>query len=122
MKSWIINENIVEIDGVKIQFHYEIEEAVQYHDKLIISLKFSSNLDMRIFSNSVFAISKNGTILWQMEDVKKHDPNIDIAPIVGINTSDGYVIAVDYYSRKYYIDSENGHIKRIVLGEWQGKK
>lgn len=118
MINYSINGNELTVNNTLVKFNYPIYKFVDFKGLLIVLLEFKNSDNPKDFYNAVYAVSDTGDIVWQMEDVKRVLGTIEPDPLVNLAVSDTNLIAVDFCSRKYTINPNDGTIQNVQTGRW----
>jgi hypothetical protein len=104
-----LKDYILFIDGDKINFFALISDFVVLQDKLIVCTSSKSNSGKDVKDN-IFAVNRNGEILWQIETVYQPWLNKRIPQIYyNINYKDDKLTAQNGGSL-FFVDVSNGKI------------
>lgn len=97
------------ISNIEVEFKHKVRSILQIDDSIIVLLEIP-NKDNTI--NNIYAVSKQGEIIWQAEDISKLFPAERNMPYEQIffSSSENKLIASDFYARRYIIDPSNGAI------------
>lgn len=118
MINYSINRNELILANALVKFNYPIYKVVEFDCLLIVLLEFKNSDNPKDFYNAVYAISDTEGIVWQMEDVKRVLGTFEPDPLVNLEVLDNNIIAVDFCSRKYTINPNNGIIQNVQTGRW----
>lgn len=98
------------VDGKKKRFTHEIKEISVLKDKILVLLSIPQD-DKETIDN-IYAVSYDGEIIWRVESLKKlYSSQINL-PYEYMTVNGSEIQATDFYGRRYFIDIENGHIKK----------
>jgi hypothetical protein len=104
------NENKINIDGKDIIFFTEIDDIIDLGDKIIVKVFSTSEFVDYQVKDNIFAINRNGEILWQIETVYQPWLNKRIPQIYyNINYKDDKLTAQNGGSL-FFVDVSNGKI------------
>lgn len=113
----IIGNKLI-VNEIPIEFSAPIDKAELFNNMLIVMLQWQRD-DPFDFTNALYAVSKKGTILWRMQNVREFlPPLVQPAPLVDVSIYEGNIYAFDYYSKRYRIDPNNGRILDLTVGRW----
>ncbi|MDN6118730.1 MAG: PQQ-like beta-propeller repeat protein, partial [Lactococcus sp.] len=108
-----------EFSGKKIEFPNEIEEIKQNNEYLFIRLAIIMNSPVPIKDedNNVYAIDKNGNVVWQIKNIPPEDNEEFIcSPIVLMYVDDNNRLFVtDFSGRRFKVNLETGGIEITVI-------
>ena len=107
--------NELEFSGKKIEYPNEIEEIKQNNEYLFIRLAIIMNSPVPIKDedNNVYAIDKNGNVVWQIKNIPPEDNEEFIcSPIVLMYVDDNNRLFVtDFSGRRFKVNLETGGIE-----------
>lgn len=106
---FVISNKELTIDGNIVDIPHSIEEALTYHDFIIVRVKPPAGI---IFNRNVFGVESDGEILWQIEE-SPHGTQED-KPYVNVYISkNNKLIAGNWNGVSYSVNSENGKITTV---------
>jgi hypothetical protein len=101
----IVNGKLTIGDRV-IDFPHPVEEALAYHDLIIVRVEPPAGV---IFNKNVYGVSHEGKVLWQIEEsphgTQEDKPYVNI--YIGQNDD---LIAGNWNGVSYLVNPENGEI------------
>lgn len=108
MINYKINRNSLYVNGINVDFKYEIDNVKMCNRLLIILLDIPSNIkDI----NNVYAVDSLGNILWQVQDASTVYSVINDVPYVGTRIIENdKIIVTNFNGVTYTIESSNGKI------------
>ncbi|GEM_PF-5868431 len=118
MISYSINGNELTVNNKYVTFNYPIYKAEEINNLIIVLLEFRNNNNPMDFINELYAVSDRGQIVWKMEDVRKHLGNLQPDPLVDFKIQNGKILAIDFCSRKYNVNVNDGSISGHQAGRW----
>ena len=112
------NGNELVIMDNKIKFDLPIFKIEEFEKGVIVLLDYPRGNTSKDGMNELYAISRDGNLIWKMENVTgiigKQKPD----PVVDFRILNDSIIAIDFSSRKYIVDIENGKIINFHTGRW----
>lgn len=113
--------NELEISGKKIKFPNKIDEIKQNNEYIFVRLAIVLNSPVHIKDeeNNVYAIDKNGDIIWQIKNIPPEDNlNFSCAPIVLIHLDENNQLFVtDFLGRRFEVDLKTGDMKMVGIAK-----
>lgn len=110
MGNYIVTENTIILNNKEINFKYQIESVVEINEKYIVLL-INRPYSKAQLKNNVYALDKNGRILWQMQDPLSvfpfKEPGICIE--IGVDKQNR-LYAITHVGIIYYLNLDNGKI------------
>lgn len=114
--NWTKDGSILKVNDKNIKFKYDIGIVKECDDNVIVMLEYKKELPEEEFKNNVYAISKDGDILWKMEN--PNDKNIRVDALINFIVKDESIMVVDYCSKKLYLNKKDGAILSEETGRW----
>jgi len=96
-----------------VEFDYPIDDAQKFKKYIIVLLEPSQLFIDRKMFNELYAVSKDGEIVWQMEDMRNKIGKAKPTVLVGFDFEDGLLQVADYYSRTFILDPDTGKIVKV---------
>lgn len=118
MIAFSVSENELILKDITVEFKYPIFKAEELNNTIILILEFKNQYDQKEFYNALYAVSKTGEILWQIEDVKKHIGDFEPSPLNDFTIYQGQLLVFDFFSRRFTVDPDNGKIIDMKVGRW----
>ena len=118
MISFTKNGDELIVEGNRVKFRCPIHKAEEYNGLIIVLLEFKNNDNPLDFTNELYGVTSKGQILWKMENVQKTLGTYQPDPLVNFIVLDNKLIAVDFCSRKFTINSNDGKILDLKMGRW----
>lgn len=118
MISFTKNGDELIVEGSRVKFQYPIYKAEEYGGLIIVLLEFKNNDNPLDFTNELYGVSNKGQIVWKMEDVQKTLGTYQPDPLVNFIILNNKLIAVDFCSRKFTINTNDGKILGLEIGRW----
>ncbi|MCD2225703.1 hypothetical protein LAX75_13955 [Listeria cossartiae] len=107
--------NELEVSGKKIKFPNQIDEIKQLNEYLFVRLTIILNSPVRLKGeeNNVYALDKNGNIIWQIKNISPKDrPDFTCAPIVLMYLDENKNLFVtDFSGRRFKVDLKTGNLE-----------
>ncbi|MBC1805818.1 hypothetical protein HCJ40_02130 [Listeria sp. FSL L7-0993] len=107
--------NELEVSGKKIKFPNQIDEIKQLNEYLFVRLTIILNSPVRLKDeeNNVYALDKNGNIIWQIKNISPKDmPDFTCAPIVLMYLDENKNLFVtDFSGRRFKVDLKTGNLE-----------
>lgn len=101
------NKNHLEINGIEIDFEYDIRTIIQYTGKYVVLLGIPFD---RNFINNIYCFDDYANLLWRSENLDSLYPNSRNLPYENMGIKDDIVFASDFYGRNYRINLNDGKI------------
>lgn len=106
----IINNKILEINGIEIGLEYTIRKYIEYTDQIVVLI-----YDDVIIANNVICFDKHGVELWKINDIlniKRPTGNVDI-----IKEDDNVLLVYSVLGIVFRIDIEKKElIEKTFIG------
>lgn len=111
--------NELEISGKRIKFSNKIDEIKQNNEYVFIRLAIIMNSPVPIEdeNNNVYAIDKNGDIVWQIKNIPPKD-NVEFicSPIVLMYVDDNnHLFVTDFSGRRFKVDLKTGDMEMVGI-------
>jgi len=100
--------NILSSSDYQIKFEHEIRMIIALSDKTLVLLSIPETDEATI--DNIYAISKDGDIIWRSESLRDVYPKELNLPYEYMEIDTTAVQATDFYGRRYYLDIDNGKI------------
>lgn len=101
-----IYQNKILLNNKEMVFETDILEAVYLDEKLIVV--FATNEDNPY--DNVYCFNQCKKMIWRIQQVPKEIGGTARTPYVGVDIIGGYCRVIDFFGRRFVIDSDNGHI------------
>lgn len=96
-----ITGNILSIYGNEVRFQHDVRQLVIIDDIVIVLIEDPSTGDVRKQPlNNVYAVDKNGKIIWNIKDIVGKDA---LYSLINVDESK-QLIAADFMGIRYFID------------------
>lgn len=109
LKEFEFKDNKLLINNKFVEFSYLIKDAQLLIDRVIVLLAIPTNNET---IDNLYSVDKNGNIIWQSQSLKEIYPTEKLLPYEEIMISNNEIKAIDFYGRRYFIDSKNGKITK----------
>lgn len=106
------------VEGKRVKFAYPIYKVEEHNGLIIVLLEFKNNDIPLNFTNELYGVSNKGQIVWKMENVQKTLGAYQPAPLINFMVINNKLIAFDFCSRKFIIDTKDGKIMDLEIGRW----
>lgn len=113
--SYSISKKTLKLaSGKKVEFEYPIYKAVEIGDVIVVCLGIPVD---RQFNENVFAVDRDGRVLWQVNPVTPIKPISKGGGYVGIGNAAGLVRLFNWDGMVYDVDPNTG----VVVSSYFGK-
>lgn len=111
MINYNFSGKTLSVNGNHISFAYDIKNAINVDDNVIIMLWNLSTGDIQQQPfNNVYVVDGSGKILWNLKDIVGKD---GLYTIISINESNK-LVAVEFIGTRYIIDVRN---RKVIEGQ-----
>lgn len=111
--------NELEISGKKINFSNKIDEIKQNNEYVFVRLAIimNSSVHTEDEDNNVYAIDRNGNIIWQIKNTPpKNNPEFICPPIVLMHVDDNnHLFVTDFSGRRFKVDLKSGNTEMVSI-------
>ncbi|MGN8072637.1 hypothetical protein [Mucilaginibacter sp. 22184] len=104
----IDEKKIVFEKGLTVEFDFPIKETLVFNDKIIVLLDIVGTTNTK-YNQNVFAIDRNGKILWQIERTENLDA-IGYCPFISIEMDNLNLVSFNWCGYKFIIDPKTGEV------------
>ena len=111
--------NELEISGKKINFSNKIDEIKQNNEYVFVRLAIimNSSVHTEDEDNNVYAIDRNGNIVWQIKNTPpKNNPEFICSPIVLMHVDDNnHLFVTDFSGRRFKVDLKSDNTEMLSI-------
>lgn len=110
MMNYNVSRNSLTVNGYRVDFNYEIKSFLDVDNLIIIMIWDVSIGDIQKQPlNNVYAVDKNGNIVWNLKDIVGKD---GLYTAIRVNKSNN-LVAAEFIGMNYIIDVKT---KQIIGG------
>lgn len=113
---WRVDGKKLILGGKTVSFPYYIKKVRQCDKYIVVMLKYENSDDPTYFSNALFALSKDGEVVWRME--KPEHCQLGMDTLVDFDWQQDKITAYHFSAVRHYLDIDTGRILRTEAGRW----
>lgn len=95
------------IGNQKVVFKYNIRYVEKVNDTFVVLLEIPYN---EMYLDNVFGVSKNGEIIWRIENAGKVYSTKNQLPYENLTINENEASVSDFYGRRYFFNPSSGKL------------
>jgi outer membrane protein assembly factor BamB len=105
MDSFVVDEDLLNIDGTKISFEHKIRDAIAFNEIVVVRLEIPTNA---VQNRNVVGVDETGTRRWTIPEAP--NGSTEDNPYMDIYASNGELWAGTWHGMAYRVDVDTGEL------------